>query len=161
MVGWHHLLKGHEFEQAPGVGDGQGSLACCSPWGHKESDTTEQLSNNNITKYSNQDSVAWGQDKQKIHDTESDLCTHRHLICASSDPARQWRKENLVHTWCWDSQISIFFNEVGIILRFQWIKDFNVKCKPTMIFLKTGEQLYYFRLGKDLTNSKKQYPQRN
>ena len=43
MVGWHHQLNGHEFEQALGVGDGQGSLACCSPWGHKESDTTEQL----------------------------------------------------------------------------------------------------------------------
>ena len=43
MVGWHHRLDGHEFEQAPGVGDGQGSLACCSPWGHKESDTTEWL----------------------------------------------------------------------------------------------------------------------
>ena len=41
MVGWHHRLDGHEFEQAPGVGDGQGSLACCSPWGHKELDTTE------------------------------------------------------------------------------------------------------------------------
>ena len=41
MVGWHHQLNGHEFEQAPGVGDGQGSLACCSPWGHKELDTTE------------------------------------------------------------------------------------------------------------------------
>ena len=41
MVGWHHRLNGHEFEQAPGVGDGQGSLACCSPRGHKESDTTE------------------------------------------------------------------------------------------------------------------------
>ena len=43
MVGWHHWLNGHEFEQAPGVGDGQGSLAHCSPWGHKESDTTEKL----------------------------------------------------------------------------------------------------------------------
>ena len=43
MVGWHHLLDGHEFEQAQGVGNGQGSLACCSPWGHKESDMTEQL----------------------------------------------------------------------------------------------------------------------
>ena len=42
-VGWHHLLDGHEFEQAPGVGDGQGSLVCCSPWGHKESDRTERL----------------------------------------------------------------------------------------------------------------------
>ena len=43
MVGWHHRLNGHEFEQAPGVGDGQGSLACSSPWGCKESDTTERL----------------------------------------------------------------------------------------------------------------------
>ena len=43
MVGWHHRLDGHEFEQALGVGDGQGSLACCNPWGHKESDTTEWL----------------------------------------------------------------------------------------------------------------------
>ena len=41
MVGWCHRLDGHEFEQALGVGDGPGSLACCSPWGHKESDRTE------------------------------------------------------------------------------------------------------------------------
>ena len=43
MVGWHHQLNGHEFEQAPGVGYGQGSLVSCSPWGRKQSDTTEQL----------------------------------------------------------------------------------------------------------------------
>ena len=43
MVGWHHRHDGHEFEQAWGVGDGQGSLSCCSPWGHKESDITERL----------------------------------------------------------------------------------------------------------------------
>ena len=43
MAGWHHRLDGHEFEQAPGVGDRQGSLECYSPWGHKELDTTEQL----------------------------------------------------------------------------------------------------------------------
>ena len=43
MVGWHHLLYGHEFEQAPGAGEEQGSLACCSQWGHKESDTNERL----------------------------------------------------------------------------------------------------------------------
>ena len=43
MVGWHHRLNGHEFEQAPGVGDRQGGLACCSPWGHTELDTTEWL----------------------------------------------------------------------------------------------------------------------
>ena len=47
MVGWHHWLKRHEFEQALEDGEGQGSLACCSPWGHKESDTTEQLNYNN------------------------------------------------------------------------------------------------------------------
>ena len=43
MVVWHHQLNGHGFGWTPGVGDGQGSLVCCSPWGHKESDTTEQL----------------------------------------------------------------------------------------------------------------------
>ena len=43
MVGWHHRLNGHEFEQALGAGDGRGSLVCCSPWGRKESDTTERL----------------------------------------------------------------------------------------------------------------------
>ena len=43
MVGWHHQLDGHEFEQAPGVGEGQGSLVCCSPRGRKESDMTKRL----------------------------------------------------------------------------------------------------------------------
>ena len=46
MVGWHHQLNGHEFEQTPGNGEGQGNLACCGPWGHKESDMTVQLNNN-------------------------------------------------------------------------------------------------------------------
>ena len=45
-VGWHHWLDGHELQQALGDGEGQGSLVCCSPWGHKESETTEQLNNN-------------------------------------------------------------------------------------------------------------------
>ena len=43
MAGWHHRLDEHEFELTPGVGVGQGGLACCSPWGHKESDMTERL----------------------------------------------------------------------------------------------------------------------
>ena len=43
MIGWPHRLSKYEFEQAPGDGDGQGCLVCCSPWGHKELDTTEQL----------------------------------------------------------------------------------------------------------------------
>ena len=45
MVGWHHRLNGHEFEQAPGDGEGQGSLVCICPWGRQESDTTEWLNN--------------------------------------------------------------------------------------------------------------------
>ena len=53
LVGWPHQLEGHEFEQALGDSEGQGSLACCSPWGHKESDTTQELNNNNNTSKSN------------------------------------------------------------------------------------------------------------
>ena len=52
MVGWHHQLNRHESEQTLGDSDGQGSLACCSPWAHKELEMTEQLkSNNNFTKF--------------------------------------------------------------------------------------------------------------
>ena len=47
MVGWHHQLDGLEFEQSPGVGDGQARVVCCSLWGRKESDKTEQLDNSN------------------------------------------------------------------------------------------------------------------
>ena len=47
MVGWLYQLNGHEFEQTPGDSEGQGSLACCSPWGCKELDTTQRLNNNN------------------------------------------------------------------------------------------------------------------
>ena len=48
VVEWHHWLNGHEFEQALGDGERQGGLACCSPWGRKESDTTERLNNNKM-----------------------------------------------------------------------------------------------------------------
>ena len=48
VVGWHYQLKGHECEQTPGDGERQVSLVCCSPWGHKKSDMTEGLNNNNI-----------------------------------------------------------------------------------------------------------------
>ena len=48
IVGWHHQLNGHEFEQVLGAGDAQGSLVCCSLWGHKESDMTERLNRTKI-----------------------------------------------------------------------------------------------------------------
>ena len=49
MVGWHHRLNGHQLEQTPGDSEGQGSLACCSPWGRKELDMTGQLNNNMVS----------------------------------------------------------------------------------------------------------------
>ena len=58
-----HWLNGHEFEQAPGAGDGQGSLACCSPWGHKESDVTERLHWTNCTK----PETLWEDPKHRTH----------------------------------------------------------------------------------------------
>ena len=48
MIGWHHQLDGCEFQQALGNGEGQGSLACCSPWDYKELDTIERLNNNKL-----------------------------------------------------------------------------------------------------------------
>ena len=59
MVGWHHWLNGHEFEWTPGVGDGQGGLVCCSPWGLKESDTIEQLNWTEQILYFLQMKVLW------------------------------------------------------------------------------------------------------
>ena len=63
MVGWHHRLNGREFEQTPGDSEGQGSLACFSPWGRKESDRTEQLNNKKLLygviciQYTSEDSI--------------------------------------------------------------------------------------------------------
>ena len=51
MVGWHHRLNGHECEQTPGDGEGQGSLVCCGPWGWKQPDTTERLNNNSKSEF--------------------------------------------------------------------------------------------------------------
>ena len=51
MVGWHHRLNGHAFEQAPGIGDGQGSLVCCNPRGHKELDMAEWLNSSELNFY--------------------------------------------------------------------------------------------------------------
>ena len=65
MVGWHHRLNGHEFEQTPGDGEGQRSLACCSPWGRKESDTTVRLNSSVFIEYCVSGIVvgSWGKHK--------------------------------------------------------------------------------------------------
>ena len=59
MVGWHHQLNGHDFEQIPGDGDEKGSLACCSPWGCKELDTTEQLNNSQVDRVRTELTALW------------------------------------------------------------------------------------------------------
>ena len=61
MVGWHHQLDGHEFEQAPGYGEGLGSLACCSPWDCKEVERNEGLNNNkfSVTLYQGPSDNIW------------------------------------------------------------------------------------------------------
>ena len=68
MVEWHHRLDGHEFEQSLGVGDGQGSPACCSPWGSKELDTTERLNGTEMIHLGSQ-VVQWVKNPPAMQDT--------------------------------------------------------------------------------------------
>ena len=69
MVRWHHQVDGHEFEQAPGVGDGQGSLAWCTLWGRKKSDTTERLTWTEVI-------YVWDRVQERIQ-----LCLQKSLLC--------------------------------------------------------------------------------
>ena len=76
MFGWHHQLNGRESEQAPGNGEGQQSLVHCSPWGHKESDTTEQLNNQILT----------------VRKAGKFYLAQTQLLCSSKLPKREQRK---------------------------------------------------------------------
>ena len=67
MIGWHHQLNGHEFEQTPRDGEGQGSLACCSPWGCKESDTTEQLNDHPGKEGGSEEEITENTERTKPH----------------------------------------------------------------------------------------------
>ena len=94
MAGWHHQYNGHEFEQIPGVGDGQGGLACCSPWGFKESDTTERLNDNKssfveLISMTEDEMVGWHH-RLNGHAFEQ---THREAWCATV--------HGVSKTWTW------------------------------------------------------------
>ena len=86
IVGWHLWLNGHEFEQALGDDEGQGSLGCCRPWGRKELDTTEQLKNSKVSGYGVYVGILWWTkafSKRKSMDAEKD---HGGLyVCFASD----------------------------------------------------------------------------
>ena len=77
MVGWHHQLNGHEFEQTLGDSEGQGSLTCCSPWDRKELDTTEQLNKNKVEDM--------GEDLSQEGSIRSCCCTNVQIILCPTD----------------------------------------------------------------------------
>ena len=79
MVGWHHQLNGNEFEQALGDDEGQGSLASCSPWSHKEPDMTERLNSNNVR---NLDNIILRDERpHAVHTTRSRKVSEKGTIC--------------------------------------------------------------------------------
>ena len=106
IVAWHHQFKGHEFEQTLGDSEGQGSLACCSPWGHKESDMTERLNNKTAV---------------KINKLELHMLTRIYILNVQS---LEWRKGFLglfssIYHFIWDRTIwnqSIKKGEDGYVL---------------------------------------------
>ena len=109
LVGWYHRLSGHEFEQALGGGEGQGSLACCSPWDCKESDTNELLSNNKGGPYLSRTDVLIKRGKLDI-----DVLTGRHQVKMKAEVRRDggwdWRTSEVAHkptsrgeAWQWTS----------------------------------------------------------
>ena len=98
MVGWDYWLDGHEFEQAPGVGDEQGGLVCFNPWGHKESDVTEWLN--------------WtdNQNYPLIHGLKNGCCVHRHV-------SNIYLIVHLhQHSWVTRKEIFFFFSPSAVIL---------------------------------------------
>ena len=97
MAGWHHRLDGHEFEQTPAVGDGQESLACCSPWDRKESDTTEWLN--------------WTEEAYYLHQSFPKI----KVICrATCSWWSQLPVSASYHHWCleWSDQLKCEANEL-------------------------------------------------
>ena len=117
MVGWHHQLDGHEFEQAAGVGDGQGGLPCCSPWGHKELDTTEWLTwTEFVWKYICRGKIAgsW------VHQTE---WKQRRCRCVADAQGHFWKR-------CKDNTVLPLSLQVRMLRPYIWT---NLQQSPALL----------------------------
>ena len=88
MAGWHHWLDGHEFSWTPGVGDGQGGLACCDSWGHKESETTEWL---NWTELRDRKELYTENYKTLMKGIKDDINRWRDIPCSLSEESILWK----------------------------------------------------------------------
>ena len=96
MAGWHHQLDGREFEQAPGVSDGQGGLACCDSWGLKELDTTERLNSN-----------------QNWKSLKPDSMPNTKILTASCSPLPNGQKYFTLFKKCIRNQVIVLLEEIG------------------------------------------------
>ena len=108
MVGWHHWLNGQEFKQHPGVGDGLGSLACCSPWGHKELDTTEWLNSLMGLILDN---------RTGIHRTKVTSISSVYLTYFIKKYAAEVQNSNISKSWLWHIHIDIQFKKKNADVR--------------------------------------------
>ena len=128
IVGWHHQLNGHEFEQALGDGEGQGSLASCSQWGPKELDTTELLNKNQMYVYTLQpcwSSLGW---------IPGTFCKRSEkAMCKKINYSGVHNSENLEKTKC--LPIDIYPFQIEIVLYFQRIKKNYIAIKRNKLNL--------------------------
>ena len=113
MAGWHHRLNGHEFEQPQGDSKGQGSLEQCSPWGAKESDTTERLNNHhNIEIYQPVDQNRTPRKKSSLYE-----------ILINDKNVFQFNGQRVTNKWCWHNWQAVWQKTVFTLINKKQITD--------------------------------------